>query len=117
MFSVGVPEKIIKGITRHKSTKALEVYERPMVNQLQAVFNVMNQLNSSFSSELQELHVRSCTEVYEHKKETVTLGGGLLGSMFSELNDCNIQISPQSMVVNILQSMVVDILQAPRTDK
>ena len=117
MFSVGVPEKIIKGITGHKSTKALEVYERPMVNQLQAVFNVMNQLNSSFSSELQEVHVRSCTEVYEHKKETVTLGGGLLGSMFSELNDCNIQISPQSMVVNILQSMVVDILQAPRTDK
>ena len=112
MFSAGIPEKIIKGITSHKSTKALKVYERPMVNQLQAVSNVMNQPSSSFSSELQE--VRSRTEVYEHKKETVTSGGGLLGSMFS---DCNIQISPQSMVVDILQSMVVNILQAPSTDK
>ena len=29
---------------------------------------------------------------------------GLLGSMFSGLNECSIQIAPQSMVVNIMQS-------------
>ena len=72
-----------------------------MVNQLQAVSKVMNQPSSTFSSELQK--VGSCTEVYKHK-ETVTSGGGLLVSIISGLNYCNIQISPQFMVVNVLQA-------------
>ena len=37
MFTAGVPEKIIKNITGHKSSKALEVYERPSTEQLEAV--------------------------------------------------------------------------------
>ena len=59
----------------------------------------MSQPGCSFS---EELHSRS--EVYEHKKEMTTSGAGLLGSMFSGLNECSIQIAPQSMVVNIMQS-------------
>ena len=81
------------------SSKALEVYERPTQSQLQAVSSVMSQPGCSFS---EELHSRS--EVYEHKKEMTTSGAGLLGSMFSGLNECSIQIAPQSMVVNIMQS-------------
>ena len=99
LFTAGVPEKIIKGITGHRSSKALEVYERPTQSQLQAVSSVMSQPGCSFS---EELHSRS--EVYEHKKEMTTSGAGLLGSMFSGLNECSIQIAPQSMVVNIMQS-------------
>ena len=83
----------------HGSSKALEVYERPTQSQLQAVSSVMSQPGCSFS---EELHSRS--EVYEHKKEMTTSGAGLLGSMFSGLNECSIQIAPQSMVVNIMQS-------------
>ena len=99
LFTAGVPEKIIKGITGHRSSKALEVYERPTQSQLQAVSSVMSQPGCSFS---EELHSRS--EVYEHKKEMTTSGAGLLGSMFSGLNECSIQIAPQSMVVNTMQS-------------
>ena len=99
LFTAGVPEKIIKGITGHRSSKALEVYERPTQSQLQAVSSVMSQPGCCFS---EELHSRS--EVYEHKKEMTTSGAGLLGSMFSGLNECSIQIAPQSMVVNIMQS-------------
>ena len=29
MFSAGVPEKLIESVTGHRSSKALEVYERP----------------------------------------------------------------------------------------
>lgn len=41
MFAAGVPEKLVKSITGHKSTKALEVYECPTVEQEKAVSKVL----------------------------------------------------------------------------
>ena len=40
MFAAGVPPK--KRITGHKSSKALEIYDRPTVPQRQALANVLN---------------------------------------------------------------------------
>ena len=42
MFAAGVPEKMIKEATGHKSSKALEIHERPTVPQNQALSNVLN---------------------------------------------------------------------------
>lgn len=41
MFAAQVPEKIIKDVTGHKSSKALALYERPTVAQKQAVSKVL----------------------------------------------------------------------------
>ena len=49
MFSAAVPEKLIKGITGHKSTEALQVYERPTVQQQQAVSRVLTGRGNSTS--------------------------------------------------------------------
>ena len=40
MFSAEVPEKMIKGVTGHKSSQALHLYERPTVSQQQALSKV-----------------------------------------------------------------------------
>ena len=37
MFAAGVPEKMIKEVTGHKSSNALEIYKRPTVPQKQAL--------------------------------------------------------------------------------
>ena len=55
MFTAGVPEKIIKSVTGHKYSKALELYERPTVDQMKAVSKVMTNPNSSFSCEVEQL--------------------------------------------------------------
>ena len=70
MFTAGVPEKLIKNITGHKSTKALEVYERSSTEQLQAVSKVMTTPNSSFSSEVRQVSFK-VVEVYNEKHKVV----------------------------------------------
>ena len=56
MFAAGVPEKMIKEVTGHKSSKALEIYERPTVPQKQALANVLNgSCRSDFSAEVTKM--------------------------------------------------------------
>ena len=49
MFAAQVPEKMIKDITGHKSSKALALYERPSVAQKQALSKVLAGSESSSS--------------------------------------------------------------------
>ena len=126
MFSAGVPEKITKSITGHKSSKALQVYERRTVEQLQAVSNVMTVPNSSFATEVQHYsinptvsqHIDSVisptvlsqhTEMYQCKelvKERASCAE-MVGAMFSGLNNCSINFSPQTMIVNVQPAATV----------
>ena len=41
MFAAQVPEKMIKAVTGHKSSKALALYERPTLAQKQALSKVL----------------------------------------------------------------------------
>ena len=40
MFAANIPEEMIKEVTGHKSFKALAIYERPTVQQKQAISNI-----------------------------------------------------------------------------
>ena len=57
MFTAEVPEKLIKSVSGHKSSQALQVYERPTVAQKQAVSRVLTAPPSgcNHGSYLQEL--------------------------------------------------------------
>ena len=104
MFAAGVPEKLVKGVTGHKSKKALEAYERPTVQQGQAVSKVLTagesyapesvagmESSSKVGEKLSVMQVKSATQN----------GGNLLRTMFSGLNSCTINITPQNFVVNL----------------
>ena len=114
MFSVGIPKKVIKSITGHKSSKALQVYKPPTVDQLQAVSNVLTVPNSSFAMEVQK-HDTTCTvsentKVYkceEIVKETASCAK-MVGSMFSGLNGCNVSSLPQKTMIVIVQQAPSD---------
>ena len=52
IVAASVPQKLIKSVNRHKSSKALEIYERPTVKQLKAVSKVMANSGSTFMAEM-----------------------------------------------------------------
>ena len=95
MFAAGVPEKLIKSVTGHKSSKALEIYESPTVKQLKAVSKLMA---SSFMAEMDRDKVQchsdsvdgfQSREILKEKSDY-----GIVGSMFAGLNSCPINIYP-----------------------
>ena len=57
MFAANVPEKMIKEVTGHKSSKALAIYERPTVQQKQAVSNILVTSSKSYLDEVKKLRV------------------------------------------------------------
>ena len=107
MFAAGVPEKLIKSVTGHKSSKALEIYERPTVKQLKAVSKVMANPGSSFIAEMDREKVQchsDSVDVFQSREILKEKSDyGIVGSMFAGLNSCPINISPQTMVINIQQ--------------
>ena len=54
MFAAGVPEKMIKEVTGHRSSKALEIYERPTLPQKQALANV-GSCHGNFGAEVTKM--------------------------------------------------------------
>ena len=54
LFAAGVPEKLIKGVTGHKSSKSLEIYERPSMEQQLALSRVMSTAGTKFSTEVEK---------------------------------------------------------------
>ena len=116
MFSAEVPEKMIKGVTGHKSSQALHLYERSTVTQQQALSKVLTAPPSSASgcssyinevqklqgvyhtpaipSNVQALNVQSQCRVTQ-------LGTSMLSLMFSGLTNCTINITPQQLNVNL----------------
>ena len=90
-------------MTGHKSTKALEVYEQPTVQQEQAVKGAYCR-GTICTRDKVITHSWRPTE--GHASSLQHRGGNLLGSMFSGLNGCTMNISPKNVVVNPLLTIV-----------
>ena len=111
MFTAEVPEKIIKEVTGHKSSKALAIYERPTVEQKRAVSNVLIAGPSSSKSYLDEVRkIQGSSGVPEKvippfTQWTIPDQSMLMSSMFNGLNNCNITISPQNFHVHMQPSV------------
>ena len=104
LFNAGVPEKLIRDVTGHRSS-ALHLYERPTIEQKQSVSKVLVQGDNEFqkgkkntpvSNGKENIHVQMCP--------TVTCSSNVFGSLFSGVNNCNITISPQNFSVNVCSS-------------
>ena len=102
MFNADVPEKMIKSVTGHKSSKALAIYERPTIQQQQAVSGVLMGGSSSYVSKGQS----SAGPSYRMQQPSGVPNSAsmVMSSMFSGLNNCNITISPQNFHVHIQPS-------------
>ena len=81
MFNTGVPDKLIRDITGHRSA-ALQLYERPTVQQKQAVSRVLVQGTQNFM-ETKLDRENSCKTLTENLTP---------GFTFSTLSNCNINI-------------------------
>ena len=113
MFSAAVPEKLIKEVTGHKSTQALQLYERPTVEQKQAVSNVITggSRKENFSSELCRVQnqppvstpqppQRQALQQLSMNDRRVVDSSSWMSSMFNGLTNCTINITPQNFNVN-----------------
>ena len=109
MFAAGVPEKMIKGVTGHRSSKSLEIYERPTLQQQIALSKDMSSSRTEkFNDGIQcSSGASDCNPGVEKENlpaETDDDVSKYLGSMFSgQLVHCPITFSPQTMVLNFQQ--------------
>ena len=94
MFNTDVPEKLIRDVTGHQSN-ALNLYERPTLEQRQSVSRVLVQGKQSLTEK-------------ENRSKQPTVAGvrhapNPVGTLFSNmsLSNCTITISPQNMVLNV----------------
>ena len=87
LFNAGVPERLIRDVTGHRSS-ALHLYERPSVQQKQAVSRVLVQGRQSFEQRT------------KHSESLHTASSSVIGSLFSGLTNCTVTISPQNFIVN-----------------
>ena len=78
LFNAQVPEKMIKEITGHHSSKALSLYERPSLAQKQAVSKVIAGGGASFPEEVQKIQANDQSK----KVSSYTY-------YFSDQNTCN----------------------------
>ena len=107
MFHAGVPEKIIRDVTGHRSN-ALHLYERPTQQQKQEVSKILVQGKQSFSGKenIPESEQIPQNSALSPCMSSVSVGslpaapssGAVLGSLFSGLGNCNITISPRISV-------------------
>lgn len=98
MFNADIPEKVIKSVTGHKSSKALAIYERPTIQQ-QAVSGVLMGGSSSYLSKGQSRAGPSYR--MQQPSSVPNTASMVMSSMFSGLNNCNITLSPQNFHVHI----------------
>ena len=102
MFSAGVPEKLVKSVTGHKSTKALEIYERLTAEQKEAVSKVLT-LGGEYAPQPTKPQdgMNTAPQQLNVLQAASQRGGNLMGTMFSGLSGCTINITPQNFVVNL----------------
>ena len=109
LFNAQVPEKMIKEVTGHHSSKALALYERPSLAQKQALSNVIAE-GGNLDKKVQAVQkhdsrsaVQSCSvSATQHRCSTKQGGPAvLISSLFSGLNNCTINFSPQNLNINV----------------
>ena len=96
MFSAKVPERMIRDVTGHRSN-ALMRYEHPSVEQKRAVSAVL--MNGPEKKENQPV-----SKAPVHETPTAArapMPPSMFGSMFSNLTNCSISITPHNFVVNV----------------
>ena len=91
LFTAGVPEKLIRDVTGHRSS-ALQLYERPTAEQRQAVSRVLVQGEKQFST------AESTKNVERSLPSQFNFGG---------LNNCNVNIyvQPRSTMENSIEQL------------
>ena len=92
LFNAGVPERLIRDVTRHKSN-ALHLSEHPTEQQKKQVFAVLVQ-----GEEFGKKNVPAPTNPIQQK---IRHGASMCNSLFSGFSNCNVTISPQNFTVNI----------------
>ena len=107
MFHAGVPDKLIRDVTGHRSN-ALHLYERPTLQQKQEVSKILVQGKQSFewkenrpTSQPMRSSLCNSGASVGSLPSTSRTSGAILGSLFSGLANCNITISPQTFTVNV----------------
>ena len=110
MFAAQVPEKMIKEVIGHKSSKALALYKRPTLAQKQALSKVLaggsGSGSTSFAEELQVVkHAQTKqtavqrSEQYLHAKSAFP--AGLFSSLFNGLSNCTIKFAPKNINIGV----------------
>ena len=104
MFHAGVPDKLIRDVTGHRSN-ALHLYERPTLQQKHEVSKILVQSFDGKENRPTSQPMRSslCNSGASAGSlpSTSRSSGAILGSLFSGLGNCNITISPQTFTVNV----------------
>ena len=94
LFTAGLPEKLMRDVTGHRSN-ALHLYDRPSLQQQQEVSKVLVQGSSDKENAPKSENV----PVRAHPMKPVS--SNVFGSIFSSVNNCTITISPQNFSVNV----------------
>ena len=96
LFNAGVQEKLIRDVTGHRSN-ALQIYERPSLEQRQAVSKILVQ-GTSNKENLPDPVKSSSSLSYSPK---------VFGSLFSGVSKCTINFSPRNVLILILIMLVL----------
>lgn len=111
MFESNVPEKLIQARTGHRCVESLRLYERPSEQQQQAVLNILTTSSREFGTEItnisaaneitqpsNSMHMAS-TQKATQRKQCPSVPA--FSTMFGNMTNCTITISPQNFVVNV----------------
>ena len=111
MFAAQIPEKMIKEVTGHKSSKALTLYERPTLAQKQALSKVLaggsgTTSSTSFSEEVDKLRCKEMGAVVpKSERVTYTLSQLFLQAFFSSLfhgvSNRTINFAPKTINIGV----------------
>ena len=103
LFEAGVPEKIIKERTGHRSLEALRLYERTTSNQHQAVSKVLSgQRKTTFQEAVRQQSVDHPTSTYTNylpQPQTQTIPFQVLNNCTVNYNMCQPPSTPTSTTV------------------
>ena len=102
MFAAQVPEKMIKEVTGHKSSKALALYERPTLATVLAGGSGSSS-SISFGEEVDKLRCNQTavqkSEHHLHAKSAVP--PGLFSSLFHGVSNCTINFAPKTINIGV----------------
>ena len=108
LFNAGAPEKLIRDVTGHRSN-ALQLYERPTLQQRQSVSSVLIRGKQRFDQGQENVPVPVA-----HAPSVVK--SDVFGSLFSGVTKCNVTFSPQNFTVNVCSSSISQPLSEPEPD-
>ena len=93
LFTAGMPEKLIRDVTGHRSN-ALQLYERPSLQQKQEVSRVLMQGSAN------KENAPNSGTVARAPTMKSPVSSNVFGPLFSNVHNCN-TISPQNISVNV----------------